>query len=198
MAMSERWKDSMEATHQPTPLSVASDQASAFLRATGASVLGNLPMLVLLLIPQLMRSRAGSEPVMAVGVLLYFALVLVMIVIAPVLSAWAAPIGETWRPATARRTTATIRKALPKAYWFRVGEFFGLFLLAQGAGSFMTWMIPYIWENPEFKANPEANQWVIDYQNYSLQAMTIYLMSCVASGWYGTRVRDLSNRLGDT
>jgi hypothetical protein len=51
--------------------------------------------------------------------------------------------------------------------------------------------MPYVSENPEFGAPGEA-RWIIHYRNYAVQAVAIYLFSCLSFAWFGARLRQLS------
>lgn len=156
-----------------------------------ASFVANLPMLALLLVPQLMRSRAGSETLLFVGATLYCALVVIALITAPRVSAWAAPRGENWTTRTAGQKAREIRRARGRDFWQRVGEWFLLFLLAQAAGLFVAWLMPYVWDNPEFGA-PGEPRWIVGYRNYAIQALAIYVFSCLSFAWLGARLRQLS------
>jgi hypothetical protein len=148
-------------------------------------------MLALLLVPQLMRSRAGSERLLLVGSTLYLALIAVALMIAPLVSAWAAPRAEGWTTRTARLAARGIRRTRTREFWVRVGEWSLLFVLAQAAGLVSAWLVAYVWDNPDFGA-PGEPRWLIHYGNYVLQAVVIYLFSCLSFAWFGARLRQLA------
>jgi len=156
-----------------------------------ASVVANLPMLALLLVPQLMRSRAGSERLLFVGSTLYLVLIAVALMIAPPVSAWAAPRAERWTRRSARLTAREIRRTQPRASWRRVGEWSLFFLLAQAAGLSIAWLMPYVSDNPKFGA-PGEPRWIVHYGNYVLHVVIIYLFSCLSFAWFGARMRQLA------
>jgi len=156
-----------------------------------ANLVGNLPMLVLLLVPQLMRSRAGSEGLLLIGSTLYCALVAVAVAIAPRLRAWAAPRADVWTTRTAGRTVRAIRESQAREFRQRVGEFLLLFLLAQAAGFCIAWLMPYVSANSSF-GGPGEPRWIIHYGNYAVHAVTIYLVSCLSFAWFGARLRQLA------
>jgi hypothetical protein len=156
-----------------------------------ASLVANLPMLALLLVPQLLRSRAGSETLLLVGSTLYIALIVIALAIAPRVSALAAPKPERWTPQTASRTARMLARTHPGAVWRRVGEWFLFFVLAQMAGVFVAGLLPYVLDNPAFGA-PGDPRWVVQYRNYAAQALVIYLFSCLSFAWFGARLRQLS------
>lgn len=156
-----------------------------------ATTLANLPMLALLLVPQLMRSRAGSETLLFVGSTLYIALIAVALMIAPPVSAWAAPRVELWTTRTARLTAREIRRTQTREFWRRVGEWSLFFVLAQAAGLSIAWLLPYVSNNPEFGA-PGEPRWLIRYGNYVAQVVIIYLFSCLSFAWFGARLRQLA------
>ena len=155
------------------------------------SLLANIPMLALLLLPQLMRSRAGSEALLFVGTTLYFGLIAVALMTSAPVSAWAAPVTDVWTPGTASRMTRLLWRTEPRAFWQRVGEWFLFFVLAQAAGFYVGWLLPYVQDNPDFVATGEA-RWLIRYDNYALHVVTIYLFSCLSFAWFGTRLRELA------
>ena len=156
-----------------------------------ASLLANLPMLAVLLVPQLLRSRAGSEAQLFVGSTLYCVLVVVALTTAPRVSALAAPTTERWTTRTAGRTARELWRTRPRDLWRRVGEWFLLFFLAQAAGLLVAWLMPYVSDNPAFGPPGEA-RWIIHYRNYAVQAVAIYLLSCLSFAWFGARLRQLS------
>jgi hypothetical protein len=156
-----------------------------------ATLVANLPMLALLLVPQLMRSRAGSERLLFVGSTLYLALIAVALMIVPPLTAWAAPKAERWTTRTARLTVREIRRTQPREFWPRGGEWSLIFLLGQMAGLAIAWLMPYVWDNPEFGA-PGEPRWIIRYGNYFIQVVVIYLFSCLSLAWFGARLRQLA------
>ena len=155
------------------------------------SLLANIPMLALLLQPQLMRSRAGSEALLFAGTTLYFGLIAVALMTAAPVSAWAAPVTDVWTPGTASRMTRLLWRTEPRAFWQRVGEWFLFFVLAQAAGFYVGWLWPYVQDNPDFVATGEA-RWLIRYDNYALHVVTIYLFSCLSFAWFGMRLRELA------
>jgi hypothetical protein len=156
-----------------------------------SSLVANLPMLALLLVPQLLRSRAGSETLLFVGSTLYCVLIVIALTTAPLVSAWAAPRAESWTTRTAGGTTREIRRTRGRDFWQRIGEWFLFFLLAQAAGLFVAWLMPYVWDNPAFGA-PREPRWIHSYRNYAAHALTIYLFSCLSFAWFGARLRQLA------
>lgn len=156
-----------------------------------ATLVANLPMIGLLLVPQLMRSRAGSEGLLFVGATLYLALIAVALIIAPPVSAWAAPKAEPWTTRSARLTAREIHRTRTREFWRRVGEWSLFFLLAQAAGGAIAWLMPYVWDNPAFGA-PGEPRWVIHYGNYVVHVVVIYLFSCLSFAWFGARLRQLA------
>lgn len=155
-----------------------------------ASIVANLPMLVLLLVPQVMRSRAGSETLLAIGALLYLALITVALLTTPRVTARAAP-NETWSPATANAMVHRIFQTRRGAFWQRIGEWFVIFAIGQGAGLLVALLLPYVADNPRFGL-PDESRWVLNYRNYFVQAVTIYLFSCFSFSWLGVRLRALA------
>jgi len=156
-----------------------------------ATLVVNLPMLALLLFPQLMRSRAGSETLLLLGTTLYLALVAIALTIAPRVSAWTAPRSDKWVPGTVSRTIRELRQKHVRDFWQRVGEWFLLFLVAQAVGFVVAWLMPYVSDNPQFGSLGES-RWIVHYGNYAVHAVTIYLFSCFSFAWLGARLRQLA------
>lgn len=166
---------------------------TALCRTFGLSLAAYLPLLALLLIPQLMRSRAGSESLLMVGTFIFIGFVAGVIVSAPRLSARAAPEGS-WRARTVRHTLRKVRHDRRFAYWLRLGEFFAIFVAGQIIGLLIAAVFPYVSDNPAHVTDPNAHPWIIHYKEYAVQAVAIYLVICFAAAWYGTRLRQLSLR----
>lgn len=156
-----------------------------------ASSLANIPMLCLLLVPQLMRSRAGSETLLMVGATAYLVLIAAALLTTPWVTAWAAPKGESWSPATAGATVRAIWRSRPRAFWQRAGEWCILFAAGQVVGLVVASLCPYVEDNPRFGALGEP-RWIIHYGCYALQAVAIYVFSCLSFAWLGTRLRAMT------
>ena len=176
-----------------SPVRTRSEPA-VLLRTFLASMVANLPMLGLLLIPQLMRSRAGSETLLLVGSTLYLVLIAVALFTTPRLSAWVAPLGDSWSPGTASATVGALRRTRPLAFWQRVGEWLVVFVAGQAVGYLLAAVLPPVEDNPRFGLEGES-RWLLDYGRYALQAVTIYLFSCLSFAWLGTRLRTMTEGL---
>ena len=188
-----RWHASRSMA-QPNVATASSDDLVVMLpRVFLATLVANLPMLALLLVPQLMRSRAGSETLLLAGTTLYLSLVAIALTIAPRVSAWAAPRSDKWVPSTVSRTIRELRQKRVRDFWQRVGEWFLLFLVAQAVGFFVAWLMPYVSDNPQFGSLGEA-RWIVHYRNYVVHAVAIYLFSCFSFAWLGVRLRQLALR----
>ncbi|WP_411081187.1 hypothetical protein [Streptomyces sp. cmx-18-6] len=161
----------------------------ALARTYAACLVAYLPLLALLLIPQLMRSRAGSEALLTVGLLLLFALVAGAVVLAPEVSARVAPAGAHWRPGGARARVRALIREDRRTYLWRLGEFVALYIAAQCAGGVFAWLLPHVADNPAHAVDPTASAWIIDYPNFAAQAGAMYACICFALAWYATRLR---------
>jgi hypothetical protein len=161
------------------------------LRTLLASLVAYLPMLGLLLVPQLMRSRAGSESLLLIGSTLYLLLIAAALLTTPLLSALAAPSGDSWAPRSACATVRAIRRSRPLAFWQRVGEWGLLFIAGQAAGLLVAYFLPYVEDNPQFGTMGQP-RWILQYDNYATQAVVVYLLSCLSFAWLGTRLRALA------
>jgi hypothetical protein len=147
-------------------------------RTYGASLVANLPILAIMLTPQLMRSRAGSETVLVVAA----------VVAAPEVSAWAAPSGP-WRPGRARALVRDLIRTDRRTFLLRLAEFGAIYVAGQAVGGIAAWLMPYIWSNPDFGVDPGAGRWVLHYPNFAVQAVSMYLIVCLATAWYAVRLR---------
>jgi hypothetical protein len=166
----------------------------AFVRSWAVIALGSLPLFALMLVPQLMRSRAGSESLLMVGVLGVFALLTAAVVAAPVLSAVAAPspTSDAWMPRTALRRTAAVWRWRAGQAWLALGAFVLLYAAGQAIGYAVGAAVPYVHDNPAFASDPDAARWVIDYPAYALQALVLYACTTLALTAYAARIRTLA------
>ncbi|MER7910079.1 MULTISPECIES: hypothetical protein [unclassified Streptomyces] len=160
-------------------------------RVYAAGLVVNLPILALLLTPQI-RSRVGSETTMAISVVVLLGLVVAAVVFAPEVSARVAPAGARWRFGGARAQVRALIRRDRRAYAWRLGEFVVLYIAAQGLGGVIAWKMPHIWSNPDFGSDPAAGRWEFHYPNFAVQAVAIYLVICLASSWYACRLRQLA------
>jgi len=163
-----------------------------FPRVWAAVMLGCLPLLVLLLVPQLMRSRAGSESLLMVGVAALLVVLAAAVVLAPVMSAFRAPVERTWQPRTALAATRRVWRTRRGQAWLALGLFAVVYAAGQIAGYALGAIVPYVHDNPAFPADPAASPWVIDYPAYALQAAVIYLVTTLGLAVYAARLRALA------
>lgn len=155
---------------------------AAFVRGWLVSLVANLPILVIMLIPQLTRSRAGSSALLAIGASILIALTIAALVAAPVISTWAAPQGG-WQPGSARaEVRSLVGRAGRRVLAIPLLGFVLLYAASQIAGAGIAWMMPYISADP-------AGGWTINYFAFAVQALTVYLVVCAATAWFGYRVR---------
>jgi len=157
-----------------------------------AALVTGLPILALLLIPQLMRSRAGSEQLLGIGTALLLVLVAGAVAVAPIISARAAPLADYWTPATALRTTAVLWRSRRAASILSLGGFVAIYAVAQLIGLGVAELLPYVSDNPAFVEGGVESRWVIHYPEYVVQAVVIYLVVSFAVAWYGDRLRTLA------
>ncbi|MFE6506893.1 hypothetical protein ACFVDI_10010 [Nocardioides sp. NPDC057767] len=164
--------------------------AGALLRCYLAALVVGAPLAALLLTPGLMRSRVALVPgITSFGIAAFLVLSFLLIAVAPRLSARVAP-GTGWRPGLVRKVGPALRREVPRQWWGRAGEALLLFVASQLTGGFIAWMMPYIWADP---ASPEDHVvWVLHYPNYATQAVSMYLVICLAAAWFGTRLRQLA------
>ncbi|MFF2272235.1 hypothetical protein ACFVTX_08165 [Agromyces sp. NPDC058136] len=153
-----------------------------FLRGWAAVAVGCLPLAALMLTPQLMRSRAGSESLLMVGMLLLLALLAAAIVFAPVLNALATPVAGRWEPRTALRSTREVWRRRTGQAWLAFGALVLVYCAGQAIGYLVGEAVPYVQGPP----------WVIDYPAYVLQAVVLYAVTTLAIAVYAARIRSLS------
>ncbi|WP_345542548.1 hypothetical protein [Microbacterium jejuense] len=161
------------------------------LRTHASVMLGCLPLLALLLVPQLMRSRAGSESLLMAGVLALLVVLTAAVILAPVMSAFAAP-GDGWRPRTALGATRRVWRTRRAQAWLALGLSALLYAAGQVAGYALAEVVPYVHDNPAAAGDPTASPWIIDYPAYALQAAVIYLFTTLALAVYAVRLRSLA------
>ncbi|MEI7058776.1 hypothetical protein WBG06_23330 [Nocardioides sp. CCNWLW239] len=164
--------------------------AGALLRCYVAVLLVGAPLAALMLTPGLLRSRVALVPgITAFGIAAFMLLSFLLIAVAPRLSARVAP-EAGWRPALVGKVGPALRRELPRQWWGRAGEALLIFIASQLVGGFIAWLMPYIWVDP---ASPEDHVvWVLHYPNYATQAVSMYLVICLAAAWFGTRLRQLA------
>ncbi|TQM18506.1 hypothetical protein [Microbacterium kyungheense] len=115
------------------------------LRTWAAVVLGCLPLLALLLVPQLMRSRAGSETAAdASAVLALFLVLAAAVALAPVMSALAAPVEGVWQPRTALRSARRVWRTRPGSPGSRSACFALVYVTGQVVGYALGEAVPYV------------------------------------------------------
>lgn len=164
--------------------------AGALLRCYAAALLVGAPLAALLLTPGLMRSRVALVPgITSFGITAFLMLSFLLIAVAPRLSARVAP-GAGWRPGLVRKVGPALRRELPRQWWGRAGEAVLILLASQLTGGFIAWMMPYIWADPA--SSEDHVTWVLHYPNYATQAVSMYLVICLAAAWFGTRLRQLA------
>lgn len=163
-----------------------------FLRTWAAVALGCLPLFALMLVPQLMRSRAGSEGLLMVGVLVMFALLAAAVVLAPVMSAVATPVDGVWETRSALGATRRVWRTRRGQAWLAFGAFVVLYAVGQMVGYAVGALVPYVHDNPAAASDPAASPWVIDYPAYALQAVVLYAFTTLALAVYAARMRSLA------
>ncbi|SKC81884.1 hypothetical protein [Krasilnikoviella flava] len=163
-----------------------------FARTWLGCLVGCLPLLVLLLVPQLMRSRAGSEQLLMIGTGLLLVLLTAAFVLAPVMAAWSAPVRGAWEPRTALRATAVAWRRRRGGATIALLGGIAIYAGGQALGYWIGSAVPYVSDNPEHLTDPSQPLWVIHYPAYVLQAVVLYLATTLAVAVYGWRMRSLS------
>jgi len=163
-----------------------------FARSWLACLIGCLPLLALLLVPQLMRSRAGSEQLLMVGTGLLLVLLTAAFVFAPLMTAWFAPVRGSWEPRTALGATARVWRHRKGSATIALLAGIAVYAGGQAVGYWLGSAVPYVSDNPEHLTDPSQPLWVIHYPAYVLQAIVLYLATTLAVAVYGWRMRTLS------
>lgn len=167
-------------------------QIATFHRIWLTSVVVCLPLLSLLLIPELMRSRAGSGQLLMIGTLTLIALLVAAFITAPWMSAVAAPVAEHWTPRSAIGRTRAVWRSRTGMAWVTLGVAALIYAAAQAVGYWVGIIVPSVSDNPAFGTDASEHRWLIDYPAYVLQALTIYSITTLSIAWYGWRMRTLS------
>lgn len=161
------------------------------------ALLGCLPILALLLVPSLMRSRAGSEQLLLVGVVLLFALLTAAFLLAPLLSAWLTPLHGRWEARTAWAATGEVWRRRTGSALLALGAALGVYAAGQAAGYGLGELVPYVRENPARLTDATQSPWIIDYPAYALQAAVLYVATALAVAVYATWIRALRLQIAD-
>lgn len=162
-------------------------------RTWAACLIACLPILILLLVPQLMRSRAGSASSLMLGVALLLALLVAAFVCAPVMSAWLSP-APGWRPRTALRAAGAVWRRRTRDAAFALLAGIGIYAAGQVIGYLLAEAVPHVHDNPAFATDPSLPRWIVDYPAFVLQAVVLYAMTTAAVAVYAWRMRALSLR----
>lgn len=154
--------------------------AVRLLRTWGAMCLAGLPVLIVLLIPALQRSRAGSGALLAVGVTVLLTLVVLLVVVAPLISAIVAP-GPSWRPSGALRSTGRVWREHRRSAVVALALFVVGYVLAQVVGYGVGVLVP------PFTGEGAALRF--DYGAFALQGVATYAVVTASASVYADRIR---------
>lgn len=152
-----------------------------------------LPILALLLVPQLVRSRAGSSASLMLGVGALLVLLVAGFVFAPAASAWSSP-APGWQPRSALRATRVLWRRRTGASGLALTAGIGVYAIGQIAGYALAQAIPHVHDNPAFAADRSQSPWIIDYPAFALQAFALYAMTTLGVAVYAWLMRALSLR----
>jgi hypothetical protein len=154
-----------------------------------AALVACLPLLALLLIPQLMRSRAGSGHLLIVGTVLLLAMLTAAFLVAPLLSARALPEPGRWDRWTARRSTVRVWREQRGRAFGAIATGILIYGLGQAVGYGLAAVMPYIDDNPAFATDPSQSPWILHYPAYALQAVVLYAITTLAVSVYAAMLR---------
>lgn len=156
---------------------------SRILRAWAGLALIGLPLLVLLLIPQLMRSRGSTEQLMMIGVGLQMVLLAGLIIAAPVGAALTAAAPPAWLPRTALWAARDTWSGNRRTGWMALGVFAVVYTAGQVVAYGFAAVVPYA------ETNEPLPGWTIHYGPYAVQALIIYGWTTLAAALYAVRLR---------
>jgi len=142
-----------------------------------------LPLLALMLTPPLMRSRAGSESLLGVGVLLLFILLVGLVVVAPVAAGAAAAQPPAWTAGTALSSTWRVWSRHRSHAWHALGGFLAVYLAGQIVGYGYAELVPSV------IANGPGPGWTILVGPYVAQSLILYAATTLAAAMYALRLR---------
>lgn len=143
----------------------------------------DLPLLALLLTPQLMRSRVEAWPgASTAGIAVFVLLPFVVLWLAPAVAATVRP-APGWTPRTAQRAVGRLVRRRPRTWARLLGEYLLLLVASQLLGGLVAALLPHFRRDP---ATPDA--WLFSYPPYALQAVLMWSVLCVAHAWYAARV----------
>lgn len=161
------------------------------LRTWLGCLIGCLPLLALLLVPQLMRSRAGSEHLLLIGVTALLVLLTASFALAPLMSAASAPARGVWEVRSAWSGARDVWRRRTGAAVLALVVAIAIYAAGQAIGYALAEAVPYVHDNPAHIADATASPWLIDYPAYALQAGVLYAITALAVAVYATRIRAL-------
>lgn len=156
---------------------------SRILRAWAGLAMIGLPLLALLLIPQLMRSRGSTEQMMMIGVGLQMVLLAGLIIAAPVGAALTAAAPQEWLPGTALSAARETWSRNRRTGWTALGVFAAVYTAGQVVAYGFAAVVPYAGSNGPLPG------WTIHYGPYAVQALIIYAWTTLAAALYALRLR---------
>lgn len=160
-----------------------------FLRTWLGVAIYSLPLLVLLLVPQLMRSRAGSEQLLFIGIALLLVLLVACTYVSPIASAWLAPHPPDWTRRTAIANTRAVWRTRRTDAVLALAGLIVVYGIGQIAGFGLAEVLPHVTDNPDFVDGGTESRWNIHYGPYVVQAVLIYAFTTAGLAWYATRIR---------
>ncbi|MDQ0642201.1 hypothetical protein [Microbacterium murale] len=165
--------------------------SGSFLRIWIGCVLGCLPILALLLVPQLMRSRAGDEQLLLIGTALLAVLLIGAFVCAPIMAAWFSPVRGGREPRAAWRCARGVWQQRRGGAMIALAAGATIYVAGQVIGYIVGALVPYVSDNPAHLTDQSQSPWIIHYPAYALQAGVLYVMTTLAVAVYSWRLRSL-------
>jgi hypothetical protein len=163
---------------------------TALVRTYLATLVIGLPLAAVMLTPGLMRSRVAYLPGLSwLGIVAFLVLSALVVATSIMVSARVAP-ADGWRMSSVRAASRSMRRSQPRKWWQRVGEAALIFAASQLFGGYIAWLMPHIW--PASSSTADTSVWELSYPNFATQAVTMYLVICLAAAWFGTRIRQLT------
>ena len=152
-----------------------------------------LPILALLLVPQLMRSRSGGSASLVLGVGALLVLLVAAFMFAPAASAWSSP-APGWQARSAPRVTRALWRRRTGASVLALTAGIGVYAIGQIVGYALAQAVPHVHDNPAFAADPSQSPWIIHYSAFALQAVVLYATTTLGVAVYAWMMRALSLR----
>jgi hypothetical protein len=134
-----------------------------------SAVVATLPVLVILLIPQLVRGDAGAPALTSVAGTILNAAFIAAVILIPTVNGWLDPEVPDWTSTTAMATTGRVWRTRIWLALLAVLALLGIFAAGQTAAYFLS------------QASPAIVAGTLDYSRFVAQELVVYLVGYVLS-----------------